>query len=71
MAQQKEITLKNKPVSLSCPNVPCPTSTALTEFYYPTKVDISNAILRLLKKSPLDKKLSFEELHLAPTLTVK
>jgi hypothetical protein len=62
--------LKDKPFSLSCPNVPCPTSTALTEFYYPTKVDIVNLIFDLFNKPRIDKKLSFEELHLAPTLTI-
>lgn len=70
VAQNRSIDLKEKPISLSCPNVPCPTSTALTEFYYPTKVDIANAILRQFGKPVLNKKLSFEELHLAPTLTI-
>lgn len=70
VAQNQSIHLKDKPTSLSCPNVPCPTSTALTEFYYPTKIDIANSILALFKKSSLEKKLSFEEFHLAPTLTI-
>lgn len=70
VAQNRSITMKEKPISLSCPNVPCPTSTALTEFYYPTKVDIANAILKQFGKPVLNKKLSFEELHLAPTLTI-
>jgi pyruvate/2-oxoglutarate/acetoin dehydrogenase E1 component len=70
VAQNRSIDLKEKPTSLSCPNVPCPTSTALTEFYYPTKVDIANSVLSQFNKPILDKKLSFEELHLAPTLTI-
>ncbi len=70
VAQNQSVLLKDKPTSLSCPNVPCPTSTALTEFYYPTKIDIANLILSLFNKPKVDKKLSFEELHLAPTLTI-
>ncbi len=71
VAQNKSINLKSKPHSLSTPNVPCPTSTALTEFYYPTKVDIANAVLGVLDKPKIKKKLTFEELHLAPNLTIK
>lgn len=70
VAQNKSIHLKDNPSSLSCPNVPCPTSTALTEFYYPTKVDIANTILRMMHKPAMKHKLTFEELHLAPTLTL-
>ncbi len=67
---QNAIPLKEPPLSLSCPSVPCPTSTALTEFYYPTKVDIANAILKAMHKSPITHPLSFEELHLAPSITI-
>ncbi len=67
-AQQNSITWRHTPLSLACPDVPCPTSTALTEFYYPTKMDIANAVLRLFDKPLLDHRLSFEELHLAPNL---
>ena len=70
VAQNKSINLKDKPSSLSCPNVPCPTSTALTEFYYPTKVDIANVVLRAMNKGTITHPLTFEELHLAPTLTI-
>lgn len=63
--------LREKPMSISCPDVPCPTSTALTEFYYPTKIDIANLILKVFNKKPLKIKLSFEELHFAPILTIK
>ena len=54
------------PSVLSCPNVPCPTSTALSEKYYPTKIDIANAILSKMQRPPLDMKLSFEQIHLPP-----
>ncbi len=70
VVQNNSINLKERPISISCPNVPCPTSTALTEFYYPTKVDIANLILRQFNKPTIDKKLSFEEIHLAPSLTI-
>jgi len=66
----KSCTLKQKPVVLAAPNVPCPTSTALTESWYPTKVDIANAILRAMKKPTVKKTLSFAELHLAPSYTI-
>ncbi len=62
--------LREAPVMLSCPGVPCPTSTALTEAFYPTKADIANAILRMLRKPEIEVPLSFQELHLAPTLTL-
>lgn len=66
----KSMTLRQKPVVLAAPNVPCPTSTALTEFWYPTKVDIANAVLRAMKKPLIKQKLSFAELHLAPSHTM-
>jgi len=62
--------LKTAPVSVSAPDVPVPTSPALSEFYYPTKVDVANAVLSMLGKPTLDTKLSFEELHLAPNHTL-
>lgn len=67
---QHAIPLKEPPLSLSCPSVPCPTSTALTEFYYPTKVDIANAILKTMHKPSIAHSLSFEELHLAPSIII-
>ncbi|MHB1086963.1 MAG: alpha-ketoacid dehydrogenase subunit beta [Minisyncoccota bacterium] len=62
--------LSSAPVHLSCPDVPCPTSTALTEDYYPTKVIIANTILKAMGKAPIEQTLSFEELHLAPSITL-
>lgn len=70
VVQQRSLNLLDAPISLSCPNVPCPTSTALTEFYYPTKVDIANAVLRVMHKPIMTHPLTFEELHLAPTITI-
>ncbi len=63
----KSISLTQKPIALTCPPVPCPTSTALTENYYPTKIDIANTILKAFKKAPLKNKSTFGELHLAPS----
>lgn len=65
-----DVVWKSTPSKLSCPDVPCPTSTALTEQYYPTKVDIANAIRIQLGKSIVEAPLSFEELHVAPTHTI-
>ena len=70
VAQQSELKLKSSPMSLACPNVPCPTSTALTELYYPTKVDIANAILRATDNPAITHSLTFEELHLAPNIVI-
>lgn len=70
VAQQKSLQLREAPTSVSCPNVPCPTSTALTEFYYPTKVDIANVVLRVMHEPTITRALTFEELHLAPTITI-
>ena len=70
VVKNRSVKLKDTPTAIACPNVPCPTSTALTEFYYPTKADIANALLGLFKKPKLEMKLSFEELHLAPTVTL-
>jgi pyruvate dehydrogenase E1 component beta subunit len=63
--------LRERPVMLACADVPCPTSTVLTEAFYPTKVDIANAMLRMTGKPEIAVALTFEELHLAPTLTIQ
>lgn len=65
-----DMVWRSVPTHLACPDVPCPTSTALTEEYYPTKVDIANAIRTQLGLAPLTMTLSFEELHLPPTQTI-
>ncbi len=70
IVQEASVTLTRKPMSLSCPNVPCPTSTSLTESYYPTRVDIANSILKAFDKPLLDTNLTFEELHMAPAKTI-
>lgn len=64
--RMKDVLFKSTPSMLACPDVPCPTSTALTEAYYPTKFTIANAILAQLGKPPVQGTLSFEELHLPP-----
>jgi len=65
-ALRMSIDFLSPPKSLSSPAVPCPTSTALTEDYYPTKVSIANAIRSQLGLSPLQVSISFEETHLPP-----
>lgn len=63
--------LKTIPLSLSCPTVPVPTSAMLAKFYYPTKMDIANAVLRLMGKSTIKRELTFEELHFPPKLVME
>lgn len=70
VSQDTSVKLKKAPSALACPNVPCPTSTALTASYYPTKVDIANAVRKQLDMPTVERVLSFEELHLAPGLTL-
>ena len=70
IAKTESINLKEKPVLLSCPNTPVPTSTALTENYYPTKVDIANATLSLMGKQNIKDELTFEDLNMPPNLTL-
>ncbi|MEX2563828.1 MAG: transketolase C-terminal domain-containing protein [Candidatus Paceibacterota bacterium] len=71
VAQQKLLHLKNIPISISCPDVPVPTSTILTESYYPTKVDIANTVLRQLGKPTIKHDLTFEEIHTSPNYIIK
>jgi pyruvate/2-oxoglutarate/acetoin dehydrogenase E1 component len=71
VAKKHLMYLKNAPVSLFCPDVPVPTSTILTESYYPTKIDIANAVLSLMGKQTIKYKLTFEELHVPPNLIVE
>ena len=70
-AAQQHIKLKSAPRALACPDVPCPTSPALSQYWYPTKVDVANAIREMLGKPKLKTKLSFDELHLAPSITIE
>jgi len=69
-AAQQGLVFRSAPCALACPDVPCPTTPALSQYWYPTKVDVANAIQKLLGKKKLKTRLSFEELHLAPTLTL-
>lgn len=59
--------LKSNPISLSTPDVPCPTATSLTSIYYPTKITIANRILEEFGRGIVEQIMSFEELHLPPT----
>ena len=67
LVQLRSKPLLSKPISISCPNIPCPTATSLTDNYYPTKVSIANTILAMFGKPAINIKLTFEELNLAPT----
>jgi pyruvate dehydrogenase E1 component beta subunit len=67
---EKAVPLSETPVTIAAPDVPVPTSPALSEFYYPSKIDVANAILRMFGRPENETKLSFEELHLAPTHTL-
>ena len=68
---QQALPLKHPPVAVAAPDVPVPTSPALSEFYYPSKVDIANAVRTMFGKEKDETKLSFEELHLAPNHTLE
>lgn len=57
------------PSSVSCPDVPCPTSTALTDDYYPTKITITNAIFKQMNLPVVPSTLSFGQLNLPPVYT--
>ncbi len=65
-AHRMPIQYRSLPTSLSCPDEPCPTSTALTEYYYPTKASIANAIRKHMGLAQIEQSLTFEELHLPP-----
>lgn len=70
-ALRMSVSFRSTPTSLSCPSVPCPTSTALSELYYPTKYSIANAILSQLGRDPIETVLSFDDLHLPPAYLYK
>lgn len=67
---QSGIPLSAPPRSVAAPDVPVPTSPALSQFWYPTKVDIANALAAMFSLPPVEHPLSFEELHFAPTHTL-
>jgi pyruvate/2-oxoglutarate/acetoin dehydrogenase E1 component len=59
--------LKANPVSIACPDTPCPTSTALTAGFYPTRVDLIREAHTILRRpAPPQPELSFEDLHFSP-----
>lgn len=63
-------SLKMPPQNLSTPNTPCPTSTSLTEIYYPTRVDLANRVLSMMGKDKHEETMTFEELHILPKITI-
>jgi pyruvate/2-oxoglutarate/acetoin dehydrogenase E1 component len=65
-ARRLSIEFLSCPSSLSCTDVPCPTSTALIADYYPIKINIANAINNQLRLNYIQSDLTFEELHLTP-----
>ena len=70
VAQEPSLHLEEAPLSLACPNVPCPTSTALTESYYPTKVDVANAVLQAMTSRPSRTRSASRNSISPPTLTI-
>lgn len=64
-------SLKRNPFALSAPDTPCPTSTSLTEDFYPTKVSIVNKVLSIFNKGEYIEEMTFEELHLSPKVIVE
>jgi pyruvate dehydrogenase E1 component beta subunit len=62
--------LSMAPRNISTPDTPCPTSTSLTEIYYPTKIDIVNEVLSMLGQPAHQETLTFEEIHILPKITV-
>lgn len=69
-AAQHRVGFVDAPRGLAAPDVPCPTPPSLSEFWYPTKVTVANAMLEMLGKPTLEMRLSFEELHLPPTTSL-
>lgn len=59
-----------EPARLACPDVPVPTSTALSDRYYPTWVDIANAVLGQVGMPAIEASLSFADLHVAPSVVI-
>jgi pyruvate dehydrogenase E1 component beta subunit len=58
------------PRQLSTPNTPCPTSTSLTEKFYPTLLEVANQVASMLGLPMFDETLSFEEIHILPKIEV-
>ena len=65
-ALRASVNFKSTPTSLSCPSIPCPTSTVLTDNFYPTKISVANAIRSQMGLSQVDYSHTFEELNLPP-----
>jgi pyruvate dehydrogenase E1 component beta subunit len=52
VVEKAHTALKNPPVRITLPDLPTPTSRALSNYYYPLPHDIANAARSLLGKSP-------------------
>ncbi len=70
-AAEHHVGFTQAPRSVAAPDIPVPTTPALAEHWYPTKVDVANAILEMLGQPKIEMQLSFEELHMAPTATLE
>jgi len=70
VAMQCFSDLSLPPRNISTPDTPCPTSTSLTEVYYPTKVDIINEVLDIFGQPKHEETMSFEEIHILPKIIV-
>lgn len=62
-AEDDDISLSGKPARITCPDVPLPTSRALTEHYYPRHIDIARKAVDIVKgnKKELDQLIDEEE----------
>ena len=70
-ALRMSVEFLSTPSSISCPDYPCPTSTALSDDYYPTKISIANAIRSQFELPQIEMQLEFEELHMPPKYIFK
>ena len=63
--------LSQAPINISTPDLPCPTSTHLTDIYYPTRLSIANKIMEMFGLNQLQEDLTFEELNILPKVEVE
>ena len=70
VCREEFASLSAPPRQLSTPNTPCPTSTSLTEKFYPTRLDVANEVASMLDLPPFGDTLSFEEIHILPKIEV-
>ena len=70
VCREEFASLSAPPRQLSTPNTPCPTSTSLTEKFYPTRLDVANEVASMLDLPPFSDTLTFEEIHILPKIEV-